>query len=209
MEQKNPHNDLPEYTCEEIISRLDFIDTEKKLKSIKEILKEPVVALDCEWKPCQVCVLSIMQICSKKYALIIDLRTLHNSSELKSFMGTLFTNESIRKTGHAFVECDLKHLNDSYPKSGFSNIKNYLDIRDMRECITKRKVYISLKRMVNQYLHRKMSKDQQCTNWNARPLSKKQMEYAIKDVAAIMEIYEKLILGRETEMKKLVIHKYR
>ena len=50
----------------------------------------------------------------------------------------------------------------------------------------------SLQATCAHWLHETMSKDEQCSDWGARPLSGEQMRYAATDAAACLRVLEVL-----------------
>jgi ribonuclease D len=49
-----------------------------------------------------------------------------------------------------------------------------------------------------------LDKEQQCSDWDARPLSKRQLRYAAIDAVALVEIAEAMALKRTTGSREMM-----
>jgi len=201
------------YSYEKEYQRHIFINNENQIEGIKGILAEKIVALDSEWRPYSPAIPSILQCGSENFSLIFDLFAMKNIPKFSEFIQELFMSEKVRKIGHCFMKNDFKNLNDAYPNSGFKKINNFIDLLSIYETLTNNKINISLTNLSSLVLGKPISKQMQKTNWEVRPLSKKQRKYAIGDVAVALAIYKKLqttstVKDYELMLNKLVIKNY-
>ena len=86
-------------------------------------------------------------------------------------------------------------------------IKSFLDITVMFKSLHPHEKYSSLSFLCLKFLHRKLSKYEQRSNWNRRPLKKTQIHYAALDAFACVLIYNSLIPEYEVFIKTGGRHK--
>jgi ribonuclease D len=72
-------------------------------------------------------------------------------------------------------------------------MKSFIDITQMFKALHPNEKYSSLSFLCLKFLNRKLSKYEQRSNWNRRPLKKTQVHYAALDALACVLIYDKLI----------------
>ena len=62
---------------------------------------------------------------------------------------------------------------------------------------------ISLQKLVFFYLHRKLAKTQQLSNWERRPLTVGQLHYAAADALVLLHLYDELLLRIQKQRKAM------
>ena len=115
-------------------------------------------------------------------------------------LGDMLTSQRLIKTGFQVVH-DLRQLAASYPHiSALQTIHSVLET----SVLAKRVMHInkqrhartatsSLSRMCESFLGKALQKDEQCSNWSARPLTIEQIEYAALDAAVTPIVTERLM----------------
>lgn len=176
----------------DILGKLDYVDYPSKIKEIAGILNDPIIAFDCEWKPFGYAVPSIIQLASKNYLIILDIKYLYTSPEFQDFIGKLFTSTKIHKIGHSFIKNDFKFLNGSYGLPCFRQLKNFADIDILNSEFLQGRPGKSLSALAARFLSKNINKDSQKSNWDKRPLTEIQKKYAITDSIATLAIFEKM-----------------
>lgn len=82
----------------------------------------------------------------------------------------------------------------SYPKAScFTVAKNVLEVNDLSISLGGAHHPISLQKLVFLYLQRRLTKTQQTSNWNRRPLTFSQLHYAAADALVLIHIYDELM----------------
>ncbi|TYI46876.1 hypothetical protein E1A91_D13G134600v1 [Gossypium mustelinum] len=150
-----------------------------------------VVGLDCEWKPNYVKgskpnKVSIMQIASDKKVFILDLIKLYNDvpDVLDNCLTHILRSPRILKLGYNF-HCDVKQLAQSYGDlECFKCYNMLLDIQNIFEDPRG-----GLSGLAEKILGAGLNKTRRNSNWEQRPLSQNQLEYAALDAAVLIQIF--------------------
>ncbi|GAB4835758.1 hypothetical protein Ancab_000667 [Ancistrocladus abbreviatus] len=150
-----------------------------------------VVGLDCEWKPNYVKgnkpnKVSIMQIASEKKAFILDLIKLYDDipEVLDSCLTRILHSPSILKLGYNF-QCDIQQLAWSYEElECFKHYEMMLDIQNVFK-----EPRGGLSGLAKKILGVGLNKTRRNSNWEQRPLSKNQLEYAALDAIVLIHIF--------------------
>nr|XP_043624053.1 exonuclease mut-7 homolog isoform X2 [Erigeron canadensis] len=149
-----------------------------------------VIGLDCEWKPNYVKggsnKVSIMQIATEKTVFIIDLIKLSHDAPavLDSCLIRIFHSPQILKLGYNF-QCDMKQLSQSYGEFAcFKSFEMLLDIQNMFK-----EVGGGLSGVTKEVLGLGLNKTRRNSNWEDRPLTRNQLEYAALDAAVLIHIF--------------------
>ncbi|KAM7474216.1 hypothetical protein LguiB_021459 [Lonicera macranthoides] len=150
-----------------------------------------VVGLDCEWKsnyvkgsnPNKV---SILQIACEKRVYIIDLIKLFKDVPdiLDSCLACILHSPRILKLGYNF-QCDVKQLAHSYVDLGC--FKQYQMLLDIQNVFKERRGGLS--GLSEKILGAGLNKTRRNSNWESRPLSPNQLEYAALDAAVLIHIF--------------------
>ncbi|XP_008245816.1 PREDICTED: uncharacterized protein LOC103343964 [Prunus mume] len=150
-----------------------------------------VVGLDCEWKPNYVKgskpnKVSIMQIASDKMVFIFDLIKLFNDipDVLDDSLTRILQSSRILKLGYNF-QCDMKQLAHSYEElECFKHYEMLLDIQNVFK-----EPRGGLSGLAKKILGVGLNKTRRNSNWEQRPLTQNQLEYAALDAAVLIHIF--------------------
>jgi prolyl-tRNA editing enzyme YbaK/EbsC (Cys-tRNA(Pro) deacylase) len=180
-----------------------------------------LVGLDCEWLPSfyttsrqepQPVLLLQISLHPLRKVYLLDLQALLRPLQMTStplnslemavaqVLGDLLSSQRLIKTGFQVVH-DLRQLAASYPHiAALQTIHSVLE----SSVLAKRVMHInkqrnartatsSLSRLCETFLGKALQKEEQCSNWSARPLTMEQIEYASLDAAVTPVITELLL----------------
>ncbi|KAL3636956.1 hypothetical protein CASFOL_019255 [Castilleja foliolosa] len=160
-----------------------------------------VVGVDCEWKPnyekgSRPSKVSIMQIASEKKVYILDLIKLHEDvpSVLDECLSRLWHSPSILKLGYNF-RCDIHQLAQSYGE--LNCFKHYDMLLDVQNVFKEHQGGLS--GLAEKILGTGLNKTRRNSNWEQRPLSHYQLEYAALDAAVLLHIFRHVGKHSQTE----------
>ncbi|XP_065853369.1 uncharacterized protein [Euphorbia lathyris] len=150
-----------------------------------------VVGLDCEWKPNYVKgskpnKVSIMQIASDKMVFIFDLIKLFGDVPciLDNCLTRILQSPRILKLGYNF-QCDIRQLAQSYGElKCFKHYEMLLDIQHLFK-----ETRGGLSGLAKELLGAGLNKTRRNSNWEERPLSRNQLEYAALDAAVLVHMF--------------------
>ncbi|KAL0454734.1 UNVERIFIED_CONTAM: hypothetical protein Slati_0812600 [Sesamum latifolium] len=145
-----------------------------------------VVGIDCEWKPNyekggKSSKVSIMQIASEKKVYILDLIKLYEDvpSVLDECLARILHSPSYN------FQCDVKQLAHSYGElKCFKHFDMLLDIQNVFK-----EPRGGLSGLAEKILGTGLNKTRRNSNWEQRPLSHYQLEYAALDAAVLLHIF--------------------
>ncbi|XP_021772775.1 uncharacterized protein LOC110736781 isoform X1 [Chenopodium quinoa] len=168
---------------------VDEADSLQKATSYIEGCK--VVGVDCEWKPNYVKgskgnKVSIMQIASEKVAFIFDLIKLYDDAPevLNNCLIRILQSPRILKLGYNF-QCDMHQLAHSYQK--LDCFKRYEMLLDIQKVFNE--PCGGLSGLVKKILGTGLNKTRRNSNWELRPLSQQQLEYAALDAVVLVHLF--------------------
>jgi hypothetical protein len=150
-----------------------------------------IVGIDFEWKS-KACPLekdegvSIMQISTREKVFVFDVFKINSQPEFMTKFSELFKNKTFLGFG---FKADIANLTNEI-KNFFLNCK-FLDIPE----IYKKKFNTpcpNLSELCKKILSKELCKGEQVSNWERRPLRKRQLHYAALDAYILLKIYEKL-----------------
>ncbi|CAI9287269.1 unnamed protein product [Lactuca saligna] len=129
---------------------------------------------------------SIMQIASEKMVFIIDLLKLsHDAPDvLDSCLIRIFHSPRILKLGYNF-QCDMKQLSQSY--EDFDCFKRFEMLLDIQNIFKEPRGGLS--GLAKEILGVGLNKTRRNSNWEERPLTQNQLEYAALDAAVLIRIF--------------------
>uniref|UniRef100_A0A5B7B9X1 3'-5' exonuclease domain-containing protein n=1 Tax=Davidia involucrata TaxID=16924 RepID=A0A5B7B9X1_DAVIN len=150
-----------------------------------------VLGIDCEWKPnyekgSKPNKVSIMQIASEKMVFIFDLIKLFEDVPdiLDNCLSRFLHSPRILKLGYNF-QCDVKQLAHSYGElECFKHYEMLLDIQNVFK-----EPRGGLSGLAEKILGAGLNKTRRNSNWEQRPLSRNQLEYAALDAAVLIHIF--------------------
>eukprot|EP00262_Sarcandra_glabra_P005634 TRINITY_DN17375_c0_g1_i1.p1 TRINITY_DN17375_c0_g1~~TRINITY_DN17375_c0_g1_i1.p1 ORF type:complete len:290 (-),score=39.82 TRINITY_DN17375_c0_g1_i1:190-984(-) len=179
---------LTELVLEDIVW-VDEVDTLFSATSHIEGCK--VVGIDCEWKPnyekgSKPNKVSIMQIASENRVFIFDLIKLFEDEPkaLDSCLKHIFHSPRILKLGYN-LKCDLQQLSHSYGE--LECFKYYEMLLDIQKLFKEPRGGLS--GLAQKILGASLNKTRRNSNWEQRPLSQNQIEYAALDAAVLIHIF--------------------
>jgi hypothetical protein len=140
----------------------------------------------------------ILQVSTCHIAILIDLPALSKTPEgtqaLTQTLGSLFADSSKVVVGFGCKQ-DLSKLRSTRCEGGkhwLSGTNAVVDAQPLAEQKEESKRTIGLSRVCEKYLGKPLDKSEQCSVWNARPLSIRQRAYASLDAWACAALYEQL-----------------
>ncbi|XP_058190029.1 uncharacterized protein LOC131307510 isoform X1 [Rhododendron vialii] len=179
---------LNELVLEDII----WVDEVNGLRDATcHIEESKVVGIDCEWKPnfekgSKPNKVSIMQIASENVVFIFDLIKLFEDVPdiMDNCLGRILQSPRVLKLGYNF-QCDVRQLAGSY--GGLECFKQYEMLLDVQNVF--REHQGGLSGLAKKILGAGLNKTRRNSNWEQRPLSQNQLEYAAMDAAVLIHIF--------------------
>lgn len=161
-----------------------LIDTIEKLLEVCKSINAEVIAVDTEFlrtknnEP----ILCLIQIAFGNFRYIIDALAIEDLSAISQIL----SNENIKKVFHACKQ-DIEVL-ASYDVF----VENIFDTQVAEMFLSSEKI-ANYETLVKKYMNKKLHKLYTTSNWQKRPLSDGQLNYAINDVIYLCDIYEKQV----------------
>lgn len=175
--------------------KIVFIDNIKTLNENYNFFKKTkFIGIDSEWRQSFYAnntkeSASILQLCnySEKNIMIIDLIKMREDNQ---FLELFINNFKDKKfIGYAFNNSDIDQFNESLQKMFQETV--IIDLIDIYQHKYLEKAP-SLKDMCLKFLGSKLCKYEQCSNWENRPLKKRQLHYAALDAIVCISLYKKM-----------------
>ena len=162
-----------------------FVDTQKNLlRAIDDFERAKVLCIDTEYDSFRYFTqkLCLIQIHANNTTYVFD--PLENLN--LSFLGKYFDSQRIVKVLHA-ADNDIRLLKRDYK----FNFRNIFDTH--RAALLLGFKQLSLEKMILEFVgvELKKSKKLQRSRWDIRPLTEKQLEYAVQDVIYLPALYKK------------------
>lgn len=143
--------------------------------------------------PCALLQIAVRDASHTEEVFILDLRRLP-ATVYNSTLTSVFLSKKIIKLGQSFLQ-DLKELAQSYPQAScFTVCKGVVEVNDLSIALAGAHNPLSLQKLVFFYLHRKLAKTQQMSNWERRPLTASQLHYAAADALVLIHLYDELLM---------------
>ena len=175
----------------------------KAMSHLENNQKDSVYGFDTEWSENDAGV-DVLQVASLKSVALIDIPALSSSIEgcaaLELTVGRMFA--SCTMVGFACRQ-DISKLRGSptcYRKE--KDKKHWLQgsngVVDLQTIVSKSEQSLNkvgLSRVCERFLGKPLDKSEQCSLWNARPLSLRQRTYAALDAWTVRAIYDKFIVN--------------
>mmetsp|Transcript_9703 Transcript_9703/g.23712 ORF Transcript_9703/g.23712 Transcript_9703/m.23712 type:complete len:1207 (+) Transcript_9703:189-3809(+) len=182
-----------------------------------------IAGIDCEWRPTGAYAeaplegpddnpVALMQICPPsigKVYLVDTYRTLRpnladteamteTESILSEAISAIFGSEKMIKVGYS-VGVDFRKLAASFPHiPSFRNVRSVVELSTLAERLhpkSARPRLGSLQKLTKLVLGYDIAKEQQCSNWESRPLTPSQIEYATLDCALPPRLLDEMAEG--------------
>jgi len=180
------------------IQKISFIDNIKSFKDNFNFFKNSkYIGIDSEWRQPFYSNIkgnaSILQLSnySETNVMIIDLLKMNTDNEFFNLFEKNFKDKIF--IGYSFSQCDIEQFEEPL-KNMFQNSK-IIDLIDLYQHKFLKKVG-SLKDLCKEILGSNLCKYEQCSNWENRPLRKRQLHYAALDAIICVSLFKKL---RNTE----------
>ena len=166
--------------------KINFINSAEDFNLVeKSFLKSKKICIDTEFvrENTYYPILSLVQLNINNEIFILDC---YNKENLLKKLTNILIDNDILKIFHD-CEQDIEILQSNLN----ININNIFDtqIANAFVCLEH---HISYKNLVKKLLNKDVKKDQQHSNWIKRPLTRKQINYAGKDVIYLDELFDKL-----------------
>lgn len=154
-------------------------------KAIKALSKEQYIGIDTETRPSfrkgVIHQVSLLQVSTLDTCFLFRL----NRIGLPKPILTLLENENIMKIGLSLKDdCQALAKRAKFKAGNFFDLQNYVTEFGIEE--------MSLQKIFAIIFNRRISKNQQLTNWDADVLTDKQKLYAATDAWACLTIYNRL-----------------
>jgi hypothetical protein len=182
-----------------------------------------VAGIDCEWRPTGAYAeallegpddnpVALLQICLPaigKVYLVDTHRTLRanladseamteTEAILSGAIGAMFDSETMIKVGYS-VANDFRRLAASFPHiPSFQSVRSVVELSTLAERLhpkSARPFLGSLQKLTKLVLGYNITKEQQCSNWEVRPLTSSQIEYATLDCALPPRLLDEMAEG--------------
>lgn len=173
-----------------------LIETTEALAAFCEsLVQETFVTVDTEFlrETTYYPKLCLIQVAGSSAAALID--PLAHGIDLKPFF-TLMDNEQVLKVFHAAKQDNeiFVQLNDRVPSPMFDT--------QVAAMVCGFGDQVGYEAIVRKLVGAQIDKSSQFTDWSRRPLSQKQMAYALSDVTHLRVVYEKLMVQIEKENRR-------
>lgn len=186
-----------------------MVDTADGLDTCIEVIKDfDVVGIDAEWKPTMGLTpsrLSLVQLAVWDGVYVLDMLKLSEILSEEQW-GQLYTDvlssNEILKLGFGIAE-DLKLLAETikFPGGKIHNVVDLCSFAEKLRCdcptlmkpvVPKERGHKGLSELTRTLLGLPLNKDEQCSDWENRPLRQSQMKYAALDAFCLLQLYEEL-----------------
>lgn len=197
----------PDGSADARVGEVEIVESASALEALADgIRRAGAFALDTEFIPENRLIpeLGLVQVATADREAVVDPLAV---PDLKPLFD-LVADPAVRKVVHSG-----KHDFDIFHELGGVVPRNIFDTQVAAAVIGhQRKLQIGLRTLVAGFVGRDLSKQEQMSNWLARPLTPRQVEYAISDVRYLLPLEAKLrerarSLGRrewlEEEMRRL------
>ena len=180
-------------------TKVFFIDDVEYLEKIlnQYFINTKYVGIDSEWQQCMKIIdkteVSIIQICNYEENCCILLDMLYFSSKdkfydifEKYFQGKIFIGFSFDRNDLNVFPIRLKNFFENHNKCTICDLVPLSQQKFLEKGQP-------LKNLTEKIFGKSLCKYEQCSNWNARPLSQCQIHYGALDALVCIMIYKKLL----------------
>ncbi|KAK2195326.1 bifunctional Ribonuclease H-like superfamily/3'-5' exonuclease domain/Ribonuclease H superfamily [Babesia duncani] len=161
-------------------------------QSLSEYFKSDIIGFDLEYVPDYYSAIrksstelkrpSVIQLCGSDVCLLY---LIYKIGRIPSNLAAILTDQLLIKVAHgAPSDMRLLHAHHGIAGSGFVDLQELCRKEALLPC--------NLKNACLKVLNLKLSKREQCSNWEAEQLTKSQLEYAATDAFITREIFLKM-----------------
>jgi len=189
------------------LESLHFVsEPEQVAKAVRQLLAAPVIGLDTEWRASHEpgstngSAIALLQLGTGSEVFVVDMPALHACEELDRGLALLMESDDIAIVGFE-IAGDLKKLASSYPRmQAFKAVNRIVELQRMWRPAAARKsskqMSFGLSKLSEVVLGRPLNKAMQVSNWEARPLSHRQLTYAALDAHVCVRIFNVMLHDR-------------
>lgn len=182
---------------------IDANDENFALASEKLLAKNAVVGFDSEFAASWNKLdedgggIAVLQLATSTSIFIFDALKLLSGNDQSTrdafhdLCKTIFESKDIVKVGHS-IATDMTEIAKTFKADKSFDVNELIDIAVINRDIFGLANTASLKFMAQKLLGLNLSKYEQVSNWNRRPLRKTQLHYAAIDAFIVVKLYEKL-----------------
>lgn len=186
------------------ISELTRLSEKSSLheSSASAACKTPVLGIDCEWRPGSNPV-ALLQLATREVVYLIDVLECKCNQSVRSKLTKLcseivYTHASIPKVGLG-LGSDLHKLAHDWPTLQLKQLEwhSVVDIRSVvdrcRPDLIRQARSRGLSALCEAVLGKSLNKEMQVSDWDFRPLSHAQIEYAALDARVAVMLWDELV----------------
>lgn len=166
-------------------------------KAVDYLLSSDIIGVDTETKPAfhrgEQHKVSLLQVSNRDTCFLFRL----NLTDITPAIKKLLEDNTVKKIGLSWHD-DIRGLESRLPfEPGF-----FLDLQDMVGAIGIKD--LSLQKIYANLFHKKISKRQRLSNWEAPVLTDKQKQYAAIDAWSCIQLYEEIMRLERTKDYELI-----
>eukprot|EP00698_Gefionella_okellyi_P012279 TRINITY_DN3300_c0_g2_i1.p1 TRINITY_DN3300_c0_g2~~TRINITY_DN3300_c0_g2_i1.p1 ORF type:complete len:530 (+),score=91.33 TRINITY_DN3300_c0_g2_i1:69-1658(+) len=208
LQQHYPQYAAGKYECSVAPDHIHWVDTHSDWKNVEELLFAPhvtAIGFDTESKPSLLFaqqggknLLALMQIATSTDVFLVDLLSVSLLPIFGHLMSRLFGCERIAKLGVGVAE-DLKAVRNAVlPTVVIPVCKNTIELLPIF-VDTAPRIGTSLQTIALWCLQKRLDKSVRMSDWAARPLNERQLQYAAADATVALDIFAVL----QNDLKRL------
>jgi len=176
---------LPVLKLDSTVTILFVNNAETLARATRALLANDVVGVDSEFFPHNRPSAVIVQVATRRNALVFDLKF----APCIDVLAKLFSDPSVMKIGHAF-NGDMQMLYTTNRK--FDRCESVIDTSELFftlfPSVSLRQ--IGLARLTALFFGQRLDKREQMSNWSMRPLTSSQMHYAALDARVLIDLVD-------------------
>jgi hypothetical protein len=165
-------------------------------KACEDLLNSELIGIDGEFRfsktKFEKSGVALLQIANRERIYLFDMMVLGTTPEYHQFMIKLFTDTKVLKVGHS-LSGDLSMLRQDMDHGHLLFFRKHLDVVKAWKGAFPNSKQTGLGHICEQLLGKPISKFDQISNWNQRPLRKAQCHYAAMDAYVLIQVYDKLV----------------